>query len=382
MEAGVQKMVQYNCTAGTPLTIMTQSTNMVFNANTDLQLKYTEQSQLAIKYMGVDVEAGGPLTLQVYADATPNATKGAYDGLGEYFRFESNETAAQLTLRAFIDAQEYAVALGRPVSQDRLAWAYWNGEDWVPAQSWVDEQGSLVCEGGVGEWTIREMREVNLPEGVSMIGSQVRSQVRALNYTEIDPQGFKYSLDEGEPTLFMFQNTAMVFNSTKGLRLNLSAENTLRNGALGISLMAGAPMELNVSMTSAPTGGASEARGVGIYMNLEHNATTAMKASLAMPVDVEALEAKYGSTFDPNQLKWAWWNGEKWMEVPSTLTADGVLVAETDHFSTWTIVESETSTDASTPTPTTPTVDYTWYIVGGAVVVAAVVLVFFLRGKK
>jgi hypothetical protein len=246
--------------------------------------------------------------------------------------------------------------------------------------SHVDDQGNIVAEGECGQWTIREMREGKLPVVVPGVDAQLRSQVRALNYTEVEPQSFKYDLGEGEQTMFMFKNMVMVFGSTQPLQLKLSAENKVQNSPLGIQLKTNTATMLNVSMTAAPIGGAKEVTGVGVYMNIEHNASGAMKATLSMPVDVEALKSKYGSSLDPNQLKWAWWNGEMWMEVPSILT-NGVLTAETDHFSTWTIVASE-AVNPVVAQDCTPATDYTWYIVGGAVVIVAAALFLFQSGRK
>jgi hypothetical protein len=327
----------------------------------------------------VDVESEKPLTLQIRGDYKPEKAPTTSDSLGEYYMFQANETA-QLRLKLFVDAQDYAESLERPVAQERLTWAYYNGEEWAPVQSHLDEQGNLVAEGECGQWTIREMREGELPQVVPGVSTQLRSQVTALNYTEVEPQGFKYSLGEGEQTIFMFQNTAMVFGSTQPLQLRLSAENTVKKRDLGIQLQTNTATMLNVSMTTTPSGGVKAAKGVGVYMNIEHNTTGTLKAQLSMPIDIEELKSKYGSTFDPNRLRWAWWNGEKWMEVPSTL-ANGVLTAETDHFSTWTILESEPTSPAVIGN-NVPTVDYTWYYLGGAAVAVAAVALVYLRGRK
>lgn len=381
MEAGEDNAVGYEYTPGTPLTITTRDANIVMNANSAVQLKYSEENRIAVKYLAVDVANDEPITLQIRGDNKPNATTAPGDGVGIYYNFASNDTAAKLTLRLFVDVENCTQTLGRPVSGEKLTWAYWNGEEWVPVQSHVDEQGNIVAEGGVGQWTIREMREVETPGDNPLTGTKTR----ALNYTDVEPQNFRYNLGEGESTLFMFNNAAMVLNSTNQLRLSLTVENEVRNRELGISVEAGGAMEMNVSITATPTGGAEAANGVGVYVNIEHNATLT-KARLSMPLDVEALRAEYGDTFDPNQLTWAWWNGEAWVEVPSTLTSDNILTAETTHFSTWTIVESQTAADATTDTTTEATTaespDYTWYIVGGGAVVTVAAAAIIMKSRK
>ncbi len=386
LDAGEQNTLQYNYTPGAPLALSSDNTNVVITANNQVQLQYTAENQLRIKYLGVDVESEKPLTLQVRGEYMPEEAPVASGGLGEYYMFQGTE-AANLKLRAFVDAQDYAESLGRPVAQERLTWARWNGLDWTPVKSSVDEQGNLMAEGECGQWTIREMREGVLPDVVPGVGSQMRSQVKALNYTEVEPQGFRYSLGEGEETMFMFRNTMMVFNSIQPLQLNLSAENAMKSGAFGVKLETSKATMLNISMTATPTGGATEVRGIGVYMDIEHNATDALKASLAMKVDVEMLKAKYGVDFDPNQLMWAYWNGEMWMEVPSTLEND-VLVAETDHFSIWTIVEVQVEapiveTQVEAVIDAMPASDNSWVYVGGAMIAGfAVVALYLLKGRK
>jgi hypothetical protein len=50
------------------------------------------------------------------------------------------------------------------------------------------------------------------------------------------------------------------------------------------------------------------------------------------------------------QLTWAYWNGENWEPVDSTLTDDNVLEADIDHFSTWAIIQVEETTEPDTST--------------------------------
>ena len=44
---------------------------------------------------------------------------------------------------------------------------------------------------------------------------------------------------------------------------------------------------------------------------------------------------------ESEKLSWAFWNGTHWENVNSTLSEEGVLEADTDHFSVWTITEVE-----------------------------------------
>jgi len=51
------------------------------------------------------------------------------------------------------------------------------------------------------------------------------------------------------------------------------------------------------------------------------------------------LQQKLNREVNTSQLRWAYWSGSSWQAVDSTLDDESVLECETDHFSTWTILE-------------------------------------------
>ena len=85
-----------------------------------------------------------------------------------------------------------------------------------------------------------------------------------------------------------------------------------------------------------------------------------------------------------SQLRWAYWNGSAWQVVASTLDEENILECETDHFSTWTILEVEQETPDDTPDDDSdeqggiPGFPYTSVLSG---VVLAVLLAYMFREK-
>ncbi|MCK4439193.1 hypothetical protein KAV47_08955, partial [Candidatus Bathyarchaeota archaeon] len=125
-------------------------------------------------------------------------------------------------------------------------------------------------------------------------------------------------------------------------------------------------------------------RSMGTYFEIEPNATAPFNARLGMLIEKDALEAQLGREIDPLELRWAWWNGTAWEEVESILSEDNVLEAETEHFSTWTIVETSL-TEPVEPTSDEPDPQAgqtNWFLIGGVVVASVAALVVLLRKNR
>jgi len=85
---------------------------------------------------------------------------------------------------------------------------------------------------------------------------------------------------------------------------------------------------------------------IGFFMDLEQHSSPKVKATFALHINEVRLEEELGRKVDASRLLWLYWNiaEESWVQVPSHLDADGYLVCETDHFSTWTVAELESTT--------------------------------------
>ena len=331
----------HNFTLGVPQVLQFREMTIQFNASRNMVFNVTSEEGLRIRYLAIDVDANEPVRLNIRVMSTPGPNaRIASDGLGEYLSIEPNATAQiRTTLRLYIDPEAYVEELGRNLWLERLRWAHWNGTDWVPVESWMDKEVFLVAKANrTATWTVREMRGLEAPPA-GIPG--VPARTRAYNYTDLNPNMFRWTAREREGTLFLFRNTAMLFNSTKMLRLNITAGDDVANRLFKLQLKPAEALELQVRMQVQPPSGVPVAKGLGVYLAIEHNATAPFTAMLGMLIDNEEIQARLGRTVDPERLRWAYWNGSKWVEVESSLTKEGILEAETSHFSTWTIVEAE-----------------------------------------
>ena len=197
-------------------------------------------------------------------------------------------------------------------------------------------------------WTIIEQGQ---PEETGSDESQGEPQrVKTMNYTYTDmvPQGFTHQVESKQATMLQFQNTGLYMNCTNSLQLEVSAENQYTQKALRLEVDAGEALKLQIQLReSKPTDVDEPGKYMGFYCEIEPNATIT-QARLGMEVDPAMVQS-----MDMEQLTWAYWNGENWELVDSTLSDENVLEADTDHFSTWAIIQVEETTEPETEPDTT-----------------------------
>jgi hypothetical protein len=191
---------------------------------------------------------------------------------------------------------------------------------------------------------------------------------------------------ERERAVFAFRNMTMRFNSTRKIELNITAEAGVVHRYFSLDVDPGESVSLEMNVQVEPPGSVyAHARGIGTYFEIEPNSTGPMRAELGLAIDMEALRERLGEDFDPERLRWMWWNGSGWEPVDSTLDEDGVLRAKTDHFSTWTIAEvEEEPEEPDEPEPDEPQgTGGQWYIyAGAALIVVGAIAVFFVLRKR
>ena len=116
---------------------------------------------------------------------------------------------------------------------------------------------------------------------------------------------------------------------------------------------------------------------MNFYWTIQPNATAQLNAQLRMRVDGSALNSELGRTVNMSRLTWMYWNTTKsgWDNATSSMTQDGYLVCNTNHFSTWAVAEVE---------PATVVPDTFWLMYGGigAVVVAITAIVIYLVRRR
>jgi len=325
---------------GAPQVLRFMNMTMELNCSRNVVMNITASPGLRLRYFALNLEADRPLMLRAGFDAEPPPeVPGPQDGLGRFITIEPNATAQiRATLRLFIDEEGLGEELGRNIWVERLRWAYWNGTDWESVESWMDAEGFLVAETHhFSTWTVRQ---AGPPEVPTPYMPGVPSHTRAYNYTGVTPERFNWSLREREGTLLMFRNTAMMFNCSRKLDLDITVGPQVEQRMFSLQLNPTEPMRLRIQMeTNAPLEVEPPQRGIGLYVDIEPNATTPVNARLGLEIDKEAIQARLGRKINATALRWAFWNGVAWEEVESELDENGVLQAETEHFSTWTIVE-------------------------------------------
>ena len=113
-------------------------------------------------------------------------------------------------------------------------------------------------------------------------------------------------------------------------------------------------------------------RTLNTYWGLEPNATLQLRIQLRLHINEFALNAELNRQINREQLRWMYWNQaqNRWEAVDSSIDADGYLVCETTHFSTWTVAEMD---------PGTPWL--TFALIGGTLAAVAVVVIYLLKRR-
>ncbi|MCW3998511.1 MAG: hypothetical protein NWF10_08105 [Candidatus Bathyarchaeota archaeon] len=162
------------------------------------------------------------------------------------------------------------------------------------------------------------------------------------NKTDITPVAQMEKVLSGEPALFCYENTTMLFNSTMNCELIITAEPTANQKIFALSIEPNQTMTLTMNLSSAPLQGELvREKNLNFYASIEPNATIQLKAQLRLYINQTELSQELNWEVNASKLTWMYWNGTKneWVQVPSHIDQNGYLVCNTDHFSLWTIGE-------------------------------------------
>jgi len=201
------------------------------------------------------------------------------------------------------------------------------------------------------------------------------------NKTNINPIGQKEQVFAGEPTLFAYQNTTMLFNSTMNCDLVITAEATANQKIFGLSMDPNQTMTLTMNLGSEPLLSVQNRdKNFNFFASIEPNAIVELTAQLRLFINQTELDQELDWEVTPEKLTWMYWNGtqSEWVKVPSTIDQDGYLVCNTDHFSLWTVGEI-----ADTTEQTDDVADMTLVYGGiGAAVVAVLAVAIIVYSKR
>ena len=179
----------------------------------------------------------------------------------------------------------------------------------------------------------------NIPEVPGLPDNAVQ-----YNKTNISPIAQKEQVLAGEPVLFAYQNTTMLFNSTMNCDLVITAEATANQKIFALFVDPNQTMTLTMNFSSSPPQNElARDKNLNFYASIEPNATVQLSAQLRLYVNQTELDQKLNWEVNASKLTWMYWNGtqNEWVKVPSFIDQDGYLVCNTDHFSIWTVGEED-----------------------------------------
>ena len=162
------------------------------------------------------------------------------------------------------------------------------------------------------------------------------------NKTDVVPVAQMEKVQSGEPALFAYQNTTMLFNSTMNCDLVITAEATANQKIFGLTMDPNQTMTLTMNLGSEPLQSNQDRdKNLNFYASIEPNATVQLTAQLRLYINQTELSQELGWEVTPEKLTWMYWNQtqNEWVKVPSFIDQDGYLVCNTDHFSVWTVGE-------------------------------------------
>jgi hypothetical protein len=150
----------------------------------------------------------------------------------------------------------------------------------------------------------------------------------------------------GTMHVYRYQHVTMLMNCNQNMVMNMTSDPQVRNRIVGLDIEADEPFQLNIHMMTAPPAGVQTMqRTLNTYWGLDPNATLQLRIQLRVHINESALTAELGRQVNREQLRWMYWDQTRnqWEAVDSSIDADGYLVCETDHLSTWTVAEVEST---------------------------------------
>lgn len=168
--------LQFNRTDITPVCHMEQITankmyafayknvTLMMNCSRNSELNITIESSVQTRYLALVMEQNQSclLNMNISSSPPPGVTT-MQQTLNFYWGIEPNATLQlQVQLRLHINGTALNQELNREVETSRLTWMYWDrsGQNWVPVESHIDEDGYLVCETThFSTWTVAEIVE-------------------------------------------------------------------------------------------------------------------------------------------------------------------------------------------------------------------------------
>jgi len=153
---------------------------LVLNASRDLELNVTSGSKVVTRCFSLLLDLNHSIKIDMHITVSPpSGVKTIERSIGFYSIIEPNVTIPiRAQLRLYINETALQMKLHRMVNASRLRWAYWNGTNWVPVDSYIDVEGYLVTNTThFSTWTVLELMPLkvsgSLSKPVATIGEDV-----------------------------------------------------------------------------------------------------------------------------------------------------------------------------------------------------------------
>lgn len=162
------------------------------------------------------------------------------------------------------------------------------------------------------------------------------------NKTDITPEAQTEKVVSGEPALFAYQNTTMLFNFTQNVDLVITSKTSTTQKIFALTMDPNQTLTLTMNFgEDLLQVGQDRDRNLKFYAIIETNETVKLTAQLKLYINQTELSKDLDWEVEPEKLTWMFWNGtqNEWVKVPSFIDQNGYLTCNTDHFSVWTVGE-------------------------------------------
>jgi hypothetical protein len=146
-----------------------RNVTLMLNCTRNCDLNVTVDAAVKPRILSLSIETNQNVSLTVNMSGSPPSGERVLERtLNFYLGIEPNATLElQAQIRLHINVTELNQELNRVLNTSRLTWMYWNttGLSWVPVESYMDDNGYLVCNTThFSTWTVAETETNQLPE--------------------------------------------------------------------------------------------------------------------------------------------------------------------------------------------------------------------------
>lgn len=203
------------------------------------------------------------------------------------------------------------------------------------------------------------------------------------NKTDVTPVAQMEQVAAGEPALFQFRNMTMLMNCSRNCEVIFTVDPEVTPKIFGLSIDPNQTMTLTLNLYRSPLQGEMVMeRTLNFYLGIEPSATLQLSAQIRLHINQAELSQELNREVNASRLTWMYWNKTRaeWEAVESYMDQNGYLVCNTDHFSTWTVVEL--AENAGTPDSTENGIPIEYIFPGVAFAIVGVAVGVFVYKRR